>query len=206
MDPYVYPGTSVLRNLRGIRDPDLLDEFEADATSRRILQLERKPVSGGFDARHFQAIHRYIFQDVYPWAGEFRTVNIGKSGDPFAFSEHIVSSLDKLFGALQRERYVSGADLESFANRGAHYLGEINAVHPFRDGNGRTQRELIRALAIRNGYELNWTRVSQQRMIEASRQSLRVDNAGLEEVLKSALDTERNRRRGRDRGRGGMEL
>jgi cell filamentation protein len=74
-----------------------------------------------------------------------------------------------------------------FARRAAYYLGEINAVHPFRDGNGRTQREFIRELSVRNGWMLDWTRVSREQMVEASRRSLRVDNAGLEEVLKLAL-------------------
>ena len=200
MDPYVYPGTNVLRNLRDIRDLEQLSIAEAIATSLRIAELERKPIGGRFDARHLKAIHQYIFQDIFEWAGEFRTVNISKSGDPFAFKDHIVSCLEKTFSELQREGYLSGADLMRFANRGAYYLGEINAVHPFREGNGRTQREFIRQLAVRNGYEIDWTRVSRQQMIEASRRSLRVDNAGLEQVLKLALDNEHNRRGESDHG------
>jgi len=185
MDPYVSPGTGVLRNLRDIRDADLLSEFEAEASGRRLRQLEHRPFSGAFDARHLAAIHHHIFQDVYEWAGEFRTVNISKSGDPFAFSEHIVSSLDRTFAELRSEWRLRGTDLEGFAKRGAHYLGEINAIHPFREGNGRAQREFIRQLAVPNGWTLDWTRVSQEQMVEASRRSLRVDNVGLEELLKN---------------------
>ena len=103
-------------------------------------------------------------------------------------------------GELQRERYLSGCDLKRLANRGAYYLGEINAVHPFREGNGRTQREFIRQLAIRNGYELDWSRVTREQMIEASKQSFRRDDLGLEHVLTSALDNEHNRHRERDSG------
>src|ERR1700740_831618 len=106
MDPYVYPGTNVLRNLRDIRDREQLSTAEAIATTLRIAELERKPIAGRFDVQHLQAIHRYIFQDIYQWAGEFRTVNISKSGDPFAFKDHIISSLEKAFGELQRERYL----------------------------------------------------------------------------------------------------
>ncbi len=113
-------------------------------------------------------MHHHIFQDVYEWAGEFRTFNISKSGDPFAFKEHIVSSLDKTFRELKDERHLSGADLQRFANRGAWYLGEINAIHPFREGNGRTQREFIRELGLRNGWGLDWKQVSREQMIEAS--------------------------------------
>jgi cell filamentation protein len=128
MDPYVYPGTSVLRNLRDIRDAQVLSEFEADATARRLRQLEQKPIDGRLDAGHLQAIHHHIFQDVFEWAGDFRTVNISKSGDPFAFQQHIVSSLDQLCGNLKRESHLVGGDLEHFATRGAYYLGEINAT------------------------------------------------------------------------------
>jgi len=202
MDPYVYPGTNVLRNVRDIHDSDKLAELEAQATNFRIRQLEHKPIVGEFDTRHLQFIHHHIFQDVYPWAGELRTVDIGKAGGLFAFKEHIVSTLAKTFEDLKKERHLSGADLKRFCSRGAHYLGEINAVHPFREGNGRTQREFMRALALKNGYALDWSRVSRDQMMEASKQSFRRDNLGLDKVLKSALDNEQNRRRERDRDDG----
>jgi cell filamentation protein len=188
MDPYVYPGTSVLRNLRDIRDLDLLSEFEAEATARRLRQLEYKPLSGAFDTRHLQAIHSYIFQDVYEWAGDFRTVNISKSGDPFAFCEHIVSSLERTFAELKRELHFVDSDPDRFALRGAYYLGEINAVHPFREGNGRAQREFIREPGLHNGLTIDWRQVSREEMIEASRRSLRIDNAGLEQLHRKGLD------------------
>ena len=205
MDPYVYPETNVLRNLRDIRDAGQLSKFEAIATTRRTVELEHEPIQGQFDARHLQAIHNHIFQDVYEWAGDFRTVNISKSGDPFAFHEYIVSSLDKMCGELKREWHLTGSDLERFAIRGAYYLGEMNAIHPFRDGNGRAQREFVRQLGLRNGLMMDWNKVSREEMIEASRRSLRVDNAGLEQVLRKALDNEPNRQRALDRGQGGIE-
>ena len=204
MDPYVYPGTNVLRNLRDIRDAAQLSKFEAIATTRRTVELEHEPIQGRFDAGHLQAIHRHIFQDVYEWAGDFRTVNISKSGDPFTFQQHIVSSLDKLCGELKGEWHLSG-DPERFAIRGAYYLGEINAIHPFRDGNGRTQREFIREIGIYNGLMIDWRQVSREEMIEASRRSLRIDNSELEQVLRRALDNEPNRQRALEPGQGGIE-
>jgi cell filamentation protein len=77
-DPYVYPGTNVLKNLRDTSDGDLLARFEAEATSRRIIELIGSPVPGRFDTAHLKAIHKHIFQDVYAWAGQFRTVYISK--------------------------------------------------------------------------------------------------------------------------------
>jgi cell filamentation protein len=190
MDPYVYPETNVLRNLRDIRDQKKLDAVEAIATARRIRELESNAASGKFDSRHIQSIHHYIFQDVYPWAGEFRTVDISKGGHLFGFSQHVVSSLNKTCEELKKERYLNGSDQRLFANRGAYYLGELNAIHPFREGNGRTQREFIRQLAVKNGHSLNWSGVTREEMISASRQSFqRGNNAGLEELLQRSLQT-----------------
>jgi cell filamentation protein len=195
MDPYVYPGTNVLRNLRDIRDPEELSKFEGIATTRRIAELARNPIPGKFDAQHVQSIHGYIFQDVYAWAGEFRTVNISRSGQfPFAFSHHILHSLSKLGDDLAKERHLANLARSKFASRAAHYLGELNAIHPFRDGNGRTQREFIRALAGRNGYALDWSRISREQMSEASKSSFQQgNNSGLEKILHSALENERIR-------------
>ena len=192
MDPYVYPNTTVLRNLRDIRDPDRLARFEMDMASSRIAELSMSPRQGGFDTRHLQAIHRYLFQDVYRWAGEFRSVEISKTGALFAFEQHIAPSLDRTFQDLKRENRLEGLDRARFCNRGAYYLGELNAIHPFRDGNGRTLREFVRQLTARNGYEIDWTHVSRGEMIDASRESFRKGNSGLELVLRFALDTEAN--------------
>ncbi len=170
MDPYVYPGTNVLRNLRDIRDPARLAKFEMDMTTRRPGELTREPRTGRFDAHHIQTIHRHIFQDVYPWAGEVRRVNISRPGQfRFAFPEQIIPSLTKLSDDLAKERHLGNISLPKFCNRAAHYMGELNAIHPFRDGNGRTQREFIRQLAARNGYSLDWSRVSRDQIAEASK-------------------------------------
>ena len=189
MDPYVYPGTNVLRNLRDIRDCNALAEFEAEATARRLKELQSKPLSGSFDANHLRAIHGYIFQDVYSWAGQYRTVNMSRGGQlPFAFAAHIDASISILLGDLRQERRLQGLDHEAFAKRTGHYLGELNAIHPFREGNGRTQREFIRELALENGSVLRWGRISAERMNEASRMSFQQgDNAGLAEAVRMAL-------------------
>jgi cell filamentation protein len=83
-DPYLYPGTDILKNLRELRDTDTLSQFEAESTARRIIQLINSPVQGQFDTVCLRAIHKHIFQDLYSWAGQFRTVNISKGGHPFA--------------------------------------------------------------------------------------------------------------------------
>lgn len=190
MDPYVYPGTNVLKNLREIRDLDLLQQFEADVTTLRIKELENSPVPGSFDTRHLKEIHRYIFQDVYSWAGQFRTVSIARAGQfYFARPEYVESSLNRLFGELRKQNHLTGQTADGFATRAGHYLGEINAIHPFREGNGRTQREFIRELARQNGCLIFWSRITPEQMREASRISFQQgNNAYLSEIIRTTLD------------------
>jgi cell filamentation protein len=187
-DPYVYPGTDVLRNLRDIRDPEILAEFEAEATSARILELIGLPPKGKFDTTHLQALHRHIFQDVYPWAGEFRTVNISKGGNSFARADFIEPSLNDLFRKLASEERLQGLDRQKFTTRSAFFLGEINAVHPFREGNGRTQREFIRQLAAAAGFIVDWRSVTRDQMTAASRESFLTGNiSGLIAIMEECL-------------------
>src|SRR5258708_23149258 len=145
-DPYTYPGTDVLRNIPDIRDPRRLAAFEANATVARLAELDAMPLKGRFDVPHIKAIHKYIFQDVYTWAGQFRTVNISKGRAMFAAATFIDSTLEAILQKLSGESFLAGSDLESFARRAGFYFGEINAIHPFRDGNGRGPREFIRQL------------------------------------------------------------
>jgi cell filamentation protein len=191
MDPYVYPGTNVLKNLRDLRDLESLAIFEATATARRLelIRLDAKP--GKFDIPHLKAIHRYIFQDVYSWAGEFRSVNIARPGQfYFAFVEQIVATLTTEFQKLSAERHLAGLNAEAFASRAAKYMGELNAIHPFRDGNGRTQREYIRQLALHNGYVLHWARVTRDQMGAASKRSFQQgDSSGLAEIIHLSIQT-----------------
>ena len=113
----MYPGTDVLRNLRDVRNRDVLNQFEAEATSRRIRELEHRPIAGQLETLHLRAVHRYIFRDVYSWAGDFRTVDISLPQGLFAVKEYIAPSLGKVFEELQKDLYLKGADLRRFANR-----------------------------------------------------------------------------------------
>ena len=187
-DPYVYPGSNVLRNLKDIRDPARLAAFEANAAWARLIQLEQAPWRGLFDAGHLQAIHKHIFQDVYAWAGQFRTVDISKDGHLFARAPYIEASLRDLLGRLPAENFLRQPIAEEFAVRAGFYLTELNAVHPFREGNGRAQREFLRELAVQAGFGLDWRRVTREEMIAASRESFASGaSARLVAVVRSCL-------------------
>ena len=129
-DVYCIPGTAVLKNKAGITDQDQLDEYEGDFTAIRLLELTQNPVEGSFDLAHLCKIHQYLFQDVYEWAGEVRTVDIIRGDSRFCNVRHIQSYSNTVFSALAAEKYLVNLEPEVFANRLAHYLSEINAIHP----------------------------------------------------------------------------
>ena len=187
-DPYTYPGTEVLRNVLDIRDLQQLAVFEANATTARLIELDERPLAGRFDVAHLKSIHQYIFQDVYRWAGEFRTVNISKAGYLFGVASFIGPALEEVLRKLSEERHLKPLDARGFATRAGYYLGEINAIHPFRDGNGRTQREFIRELAVQAGFVIDWSRVTRERMTVASLESFKTgDSSEMAALIRLSL-------------------
>jgi len=170
-DPYTYPGTEVLQNILDIRDPQQLAAFEANATTARLIELDAAPIEGRIDIEHLKAIHRYIFQDVYTWAGEFRTVNISKGGHLFGVARFLETALQQSLEKLATESYLVDLNAATFADRAAYFLGDLNAAHPFREGNGRTQREFIRELGLKAGHYIDWRATTPEKMIDASRLS-----------------------------------
>lgn len=184
-DPYEYPQyPGVLINKLNIYSAAQLQAAEAALTASRINALEARPLPGQFDLTHLQAIHRHIFQDVYPWAGELRTVDIAKGRSYFASHPYLVSSAQMIFTRLKQEQQLRGLPREPFAERAGYYLGEMNALHPFREGNGRTQRMFLSFLARDAGYDLRWNRVTQEQMVQASETStLLGDNQGFVRIF-----------------------
>jgi cell filamentation protein len=195
-DPHVDASSGVLRNLKGFVDQRKLDNFERREAAIAIYDLELHPVRGNFDQPHLQAIHKRIFAQVYPWAGELRKVNIARQGSyPFAMVQFLQRNLDSFFSELASEGHLKGLGVRSFVERAGVYLGELNTLHPFREGNGRTQREFIRELALETGHTLDWSRVSQKQMYEASALSHNLGkSASLAGVIQSALLPQKRRR------------
>ncbi len=171
---YCYPGTEVLKNKLDIRNQDKLADIERQLTMLRLEELIIHPVSGNFDLMHMQRIHKYIFQDIYDWAGRLRTVNIAK-GNMFCDVRFIREQAADIFGNLRNENYLMGLEKTQYVNKLAYYFSEINALHPFREGNGRTQREFIRCLAFKNSYAVHFESVSSKEMLAASKASFLCD-------------------------------
>jgi cell filamentation protein, protein adenylyltransferase len=170
-DSYLDPTSGVLKNRFGIRDAAQLEVAEADLAAERSRELSLKPLKGNFDLAHLQAIHHYLFRDLYEWAGQLRTVDISKDGSVFAHHAYLYSSATQIFKKLADERALAGLNAGDFSVRAAYYFAELNALHPFREGNGRTQREFLSHLAHANGYYLAWEGLKQHEMTEASIES-----------------------------------
>ena len=184
---YCYPNSDVLKNKIGIQDMEKLQRLERRLTMLRILELVDKPIQGKFDLQHLCLIHRYIFQDVYDWAGEIRKVDIAK-GSMFCNVKFIESQAAEIFKKLKSEDYLQGLNEENTASRLAYYFSEINALHPLREGNGRSQREFIRTLTLHIGYVINFAKVSKEEMLKASKDSFLCDYGKMEQLFKKCIN------------------
>ncbi|WP_436492225.1 Fic/DOC family protein [Actinokineospora sp. HUAS TT18] len=153
-DPYTDPRTGVLHNNFDIEDPATLVDIERRLSFLRDEELRIGPLAGVFDLAHLRAHHRHLFGDVYPWAGEIRRVDIAREDAPFAHWRFVEPALGDLFGKLRREDLLTGLDQPGFVARFTFFFAEVNAVHPFRDGNGRTQRAFFRHLAAHAGWRV----------------------------------------------------
>jgi len=171
-DPHFNYEHGILKNIPGYTDQALLDKFERIQATKAIVNLEIDPVKGHFDAAHLRQIHARIFKNIYPWAGKFRHVNIRRSKSYFfAVVQFMEANLNRTFGDLAAEKHLKGLASDAFAIRAGHYLGELNSIHPFREGNGRSQREFIRQLADGAGHRVNWGRITSEQMVDASIES-----------------------------------
>jgi cell filamentation protein len=167
-DPYLHPGKSVLRNRLGLTDPDQLDKVERRLIAQRIA--EGAP-TGGFDLAHLRAIHRHLFQDVYAWAGELRTVEIAKGGHQFQFRQYIETGMADVHRRLEQATYLRGLSAGAFAEAAGPIMGDVNYVHPFREGNGRAQLQYLEQLAEQAGHPIDLARIDPARWLDASRRS-----------------------------------
>jgi cell filamentation protein len=167
-DPYCYPGSSVLRNRLGLTDPGQLDQMERRLVAQRIA--EGAP-TGEFDLAHLRAIHHHLFQDVYDWAGEIRTVEIAKGGHQFQFRQFIETGMADVHRRLEKADFLRGLSRAAFAEAAGPILGDVNYAHPFREGNGRTQLQYLEQLAEQAGHPIDLARIEPGRWLAASRSS-----------------------------------
>ncbi len=181
-DPYTDTVTGVLLNKLGLSTAAELEDAEREITHAALILLGESPAHPGYDLPHLCEIHRRIFGDIFDWAGQIRTVAISK-GSLFCLPQYIESSAAEIFRALRDENLLRDLEREAFVARLAHYLGEVKAVYPFREGNGRTQRAFFEQLARDAGYTLTWQHLDAARNIEACAAIMRGDAEPMRTML-----------------------
>lgn len=186
-DPYVDPATGTMKNRLGVWDQNELDRIEAAFAAVRSIENARTPIAGQFDLDHMKAIHARLFGDVYEWAGHVRHVDIAKGDTRFAHFAAIERVARDLTQQLAGEGYLRGLDANEFAYRAGYYMGELNVLHPFREGNGRTLREFVGQLANQAGYEIRWDCIEQDEIIRASIHAYHGDASHLAELIRGNL-------------------
>lgn len=163
-----YEGTTCLINKFDIRDEKKLSNIEAAITFAKASELEKTPVKGKFDLKHYLAIHRFLFEDIYDWAGELRTVEISKKGTTFANTAELENLCISCFERLKKLNYFKGLEFPEFVENIVDLYCVTNKIHPFREGNGRTQRIFISQLIRYNGYDIDFSKIDTDELMIAT--------------------------------------
>ena len=178
-----YFGTTVLINKFDIREEGKLNEVEGVLTSARYAEWLRAPKAETFDFDHYKAIHRFLFSDLYDWAGEVRTVNISKKGTQFAPVEQIESQAMQIFEQLKTQNFFKGLSRNEFVDEIVDFYCVTNFLHPFREGNGRTQRVFLTQLIRNAGYDISFADMDTDLLMIATIQSAQ----GVTDLLKTVF-------------------
>lgn len=166
-----YEGTTCLINKFGIKDEKKLSQMETLITTAKCKELEVNPIDGDFGFEHYKAIHRYIFEDLYDWAGQVRTASISKKGTVFTLPESIEPLAVRIFTGLQKENCYIGYDNDRYIESIVDFYCRTNMLHPFREGNGRTQRVFLSQLIRHSGHDINFSTIDTDELMIATIQS-----------------------------------
>jgi cell filamentation protein len=184
-DPYCFKGSSVLKNLHDIRDWNELERLETILVASRLSEPFPK---GSFNSAHYRALHHHLFQDIYNWAGQYRTIRIAKNEAMFCYPEHIQGQMDALFPMLSEPAFQPGAARGTFIPAAAQFLADLNAIHPFREGNGRTQLSFLFLLGERAKCHLDMTRIRPEATMAAMVESFNGRLLALEAEIERLLE------------------
>lgn len=183
---YCYPPDfRVLRNKLNLKSAKELDYFEREFVTARAMQ---DLPQGDFDLAHLRAIHRHLFQDVYDWAGEIRVVEISKGGSQFQARRFIEQGMGDVHRRIKTHNYLRNLPADQFADLAGEIMGDVNYVHPFREGNGRTQLFYLDQLAAQAGHALDLDRVRQLSWMQASRDAHMGDYKPMASCIYAMID------------------
>lgn len=182
-----YEGTSCLINKFGIKDEVILKELETTITLNKITEYSLNPLFYSFDVQHYKSIHRYLFGDIYDWAGEYRTVDMSKKGTNFAEAESVEKLMLNCFKRLNDKNLFQGLKFDDFVDEFVDFYCVTNMIHPFREGNGRTQRLFLTQLINKNGYDIDFSEIDTDELMIATIQSANGIIDYLKDIFKYAI-------------------
>lgn len=179
-DPYLEPATKILKNIPNLKTIAQLEEYESLVFQANFPEALETALNSSPDLDLWKDIHRICFKDIYEWAGNIRTIRVSKGTTVFAYPEHIENASQKIFDQYQVLADFGGLTLEKIADT----IGELNVIHPFREGNGRTLRILLEAMCAKIGHDIDYGLTDQNEQTEAFVKSYQGDNFSLTSLLK----------------------
>lgn len=182
-----YEGTTCLINKLGIKDEETLKQVEGNITFAKWAELEANPISLDFDFDHYKAIHKYLFEDLYDWAGTVRKIDISKKGTNFVPASDIENVAKGIFDRLKKENFFKNKNKNDFIDNIVDFYSSTNMLHPFREGNGRTQRVFITQLIRFFGYDFDFSNIDSDELMIATIKSANGDNTLLKELFTEFL-------------------
>lgn len=187
-DPYCYEGTDVLKNLLNQTEPEDLEAAEREITTTVQDSIEFEPPPYNFAS--LKQLHKQLFQDIYPWAGQIRSIDMGKGSTRFCTAGRIEPEVNKLFGRLGQQNYFESFSRDALIQAMARFYGDLNAIHPFREGNGRVGRILCEFITINAGYGIDWSPVRTSLWLDASIDSVACNYQSMEQVFDLAITSD----------------
>ena len=182
---FTIPGTGVLRNKLGITDSAALLKATTDSTVLRLAELRASPIRGGFDSAHLQAIHHHLYQDLYDWAGELRSIDAHNVP-----ASQVEKSLNSVLDRLGRENHLKGLSEEEWARSASTYLYDLGTIQPFLAGNGIALQEFAVELARKNNLSLQWDATPRIASDSMALLSQAEQSANLRRLIMLAMDTD----------------
>lgn len=177
-----------LKNYYDLSDKKKIDAIERDFSYAAQLNIINDGINPVFSSEYYRSIHYKLFSNIYPWAGEFRTVDFTKGDSIFVPVQNIETLLNKsLIQLYCNLKTHDASDKDSVANDIGRFVADVNTIHPFREGNGRTQRIFSGKVANKHGYQLNYASVSNERMKQAAIAAFESDYEPMQKIMRSII-------------------
>lgn len=183
---YTYKGTNVLKNKLNIKSEKKLKEYETKVVALKLASIDKANIKRTFDKNHLINIHKYLFEDVYDFAGKYRKENITKENFRFSEYYYIEDNIDYVFNKIKIDE-LKKLSLDELIKKLSEIMTDLNVLHPFREGNGRATREFVRELLNELGYDIKWFKIDYNDILKASIKAV-VDDSEQIELLKKSIE------------------